>query len=62
MNPKQDQPTPENAPRHINGEPATIDTDPAQVDPTGGAGLLDPANDPLRDIGPIEPDRADPPD
>lgn len=36
---------------HEGGDPASLEQDPAQFYPTGGAGLIDPKNDPLRDTG-----------
>lgn len=56
-----DQKHPETAPHHEGGDPASLQQDPAQVYPTGGAGLLDPRNDPARDIGgPAELDNNQP--
>jgi hypothetical protein len=37
-------------PRHEQGDPVSLEQDPAQVEPTGGEGLLDPANDAERDL------------
>ncbi len=51
----------ERGPHHEGGDPASLQQDPAQAYPTGGAGLLDPRNDPARDVGaPSEPDNKRP--
>ncbi len=58
MDPKHKQTSPENTPRHEGGDPASLAQDPAQFYPTGGAGLLDPRNDPARDdVVPPEPNK-----
>jgi hypothetical protein len=38
-------------PRHEQGDPVSLEEDPAQFYPTGGTGLLDPANEAERDAG-----------
>lgn len=49
---KETIPSPqENQPHHVGGDPASLEQDPAQAYPTGGAGLVDPKNDWLRDVG-----------
>jgi hypothetical protein len=47
----------ENAPHHETSDPASLKLDPAQVYPTGGAGLAPPGRQPPEEPG--EPDRAD---
>lgn len=61
MEEKRTNPPQEKQPRHEEGDPVSLQQDPAQFDPTGGAGLMNPANDRKRDLGgPIPPDSARP--
>ncbi len=50
MDKPREQPSQQDQPRHEAGEPVTLQDDPAQFQPTGSAGLLNPDNDAERDF------------
>ncbi len=52
MKTKPDRPPQPTTPHHEGGDPASPEQDPAPFYPAGGAGLLHPENDRLRDTGP----------